>query len=82
MLIEKARIIEILRQRGQDSRAEFVDRELPADVDTYHHAGLLETLRITAADLAASELAASNVAASELAASESGSGTQPETESA
>ncbi len=52
MLIKKARIVEILRSRGQDLRAEWVDRELPDEVDTDRHTGLLVTLRLTPADLA------------------------------
>jgi hypothetical protein len=52
VLIEKAKILQILRQRGQDTRAEWVDRELPAEVDTDDHAGLLATLRLTPTDLA------------------------------
>ena len=51
MLIKKARIVEILRSRGQDLRAEWVDRELPDEVDTERHTGLLVTLRLTPADL-------------------------------
>jgi hypothetical protein len=52
MLIEKERILEILRSRSQDTRADWVDRELQDEVDTDRHAGLLATLGITPADLA------------------------------
>jgi len=52
MLIEKEKILAILRGRGQDARAEWVDRELQDEVDTDRHAGLLVTLRLTPADLA------------------------------
>jgi hypothetical protein len=52
MLIEKEKILGILRGRGQDTRADWVDRELPDEVDTDGHAGLFATLRITLADLA------------------------------
>ena len=51
MLIQRAAIVALLRQRGQDVRADWVERELPDEVDTYHHAGLLDTLRISASDL-------------------------------
>ncbi len=52
MLIEKERILAILRGRGQDIRADWVDRELQDEVDTDRNAGLLATLRLTPADLA------------------------------
>ena len=52
MLVKKERIVETLRSRGQELRAEWVDRELPDEVDTDLHAGLLATLRLTPADLA------------------------------
>ncbi len=52
VLIEKERILAILRSRGQDIRADWVDRELQDEVDTDHHAGLLATLHLTPADLA------------------------------
>ena len=52
MLIEKDKILNLLRRRGQDMRADWVDRELPDEVDTDHHAGLLATLRLTLGDLA------------------------------
>jgi hypothetical protein len=52
MLIEKERILAILRGRGQDARADWVDRELQDEVETDRHTGLLSTLRISPADLA------------------------------
>ena len=52
MLIEKEKILAILRGRGQDIRADWVDRELQDEVDTDRNAGLLATLRLTPADLA------------------------------
>ena len=52
MLIEKEKILAILRSRGQDIRADWVDRELQDEVDTDRNAGLLATLRLTPADLA------------------------------
>lgn len=52
MLVNRSKIIDILRRRGQDTRAEWVDRELPEEVDTDRHVGLLATLRLSAADFA------------------------------
>ena len=52
MLIEKEKILAILRSRGQDTRAEWVDKELQDEVDTDRHGGLLATLRLTPEDLA------------------------------
>jgi hypothetical protein len=51
MIIDKSKILEILRRRGQDARAEWVDRQLPDRVDTYDNAGLLATLNLDPADL-------------------------------
>jgi hypothetical protein len=55
VIVKKNRIVEILRQRGQDSRAEWVDRVLPDDVDTVANAGLLAMLRVDASEFADSE---------------------------
>jgi hypothetical protein len=52
MMIDKRRILDALRRRGQDARAEWVDRELPDRVDTVRNAGLLATLDLDPADLA------------------------------
>ncbi|MEN3609551.1 hypothetical protein [Plantactinospora sp. ZYX-F-223] len=52
MEIDKLKIIEWLRGRGQDVRADWIDRELPDRVDTLRHAGLLSTLGVDPADLA------------------------------
>jgi hypothetical protein len=46
MHIEKARIVAILRSRGMHERADWVDRALPALIDTDKNAGLLQTLDI------------------------------------
>jgi hypothetical protein len=54
MVIDKAVILKALRDRGQDARADWVDRQLPDQVDTYHHAGILATLRLDLAELTAS----------------------------
>jgi hypothetical protein len=52
MLIEKREIVEVLRDRGQQTRADWVDRELPDQVDTVRNASLLATLGINPADFA------------------------------
>lgn len=52
MEIAKRRILEALRDRGQDLRADWVDRDMPDRVDTARHAGLLVTLGLKPADLA------------------------------
>ena len=46
MMIDKQVILKTLRDRGQTTRADWVDRELPEEVDTYIHAGILATLRL------------------------------------
>jgi hypothetical protein len=52
MKIDKSKIIEALRRRGQHSRAEWVDRELPDPVDSTKHAGILATLNLDPVDIA------------------------------
>jgi hypothetical protein len=51
MMIDKGRIVDALRRRGQHTRADWVDRTLPARVDTVSNAGLLATLELDPADL-------------------------------
>lgn len=53
MLVDKQKIIDILRSRGEDRRAEWVDRDLPDQFDPSEHSGLLNTLRIDVTALAA-----------------------------
>jgi len=53
MIISKAIVIAVLRQRGQHARADFVDRELPERIDSAQHGGLLATLHLDLAELAA-----------------------------
>lgn len=55
MIIEKRRIVEILRSRGLHARADWVDRQLPEEVDTYDNASLLARLELTPAVLAAEQ---------------------------
>jgi hypothetical protein len=51
MIISKAAVLTALRERGQQARAEFVDRELPEDIDTTRHGGLLAMLHLDLAEL-------------------------------
>jgi hypothetical protein len=44
--IKKCQVVKVLRQRGEDARADWVDRMLPDEVDTTANASLLATLRI------------------------------------
>jgi hypothetical protein len=52
--IPKEQILELLRSRGQDDKASQADSELPDQVDTEKHAGILEKLGIDPGDLAGS----------------------------
>jgi hypothetical protein len=54
MIIPKSVIIAKLRERGQQVRADWVDRELPDTVDTLHYGGLLATLNLDLKELDAS----------------------------
>ena len=45
-MIQKSAIIAKLRERGLDARADWVDRELPDDVDPFLHSGLMSTLHL------------------------------------
>ncbi|WP_435124076.1 DUF5994 family protein [Micromonospora tulbaghiae] len=51
MTIARNTIVSALRRRGQHTRANWVERELPEQVDTTQHAGLLATLRLDPAEL-------------------------------
>jgi len=51
VMIDKQVILNALRDRGEDRRADWVDKELPDEVDTYVHAGLLAMLRLDPAEL-------------------------------
>ncbi|MEU8820785.1 hypothetical protein [Actinoplanes sp. NPDC048796] len=53
MIVARQLIVDELRRRGQARRAEFVEEQLPDEVDSTRHGGLLATLRIDLADLAA-----------------------------
>lgn len=52
MIIQKEVVVAVLRERGQDARADFVDRELPERIDSGQHGGLLATLHLDPAELA------------------------------
>ncbi|MEH0929696.1 hypothetical protein [Micromonospora sp. CPCC 205558] len=52
MRIARDRIVAALRERGQQARADWVERELPERVDPAKHSGLLATLDLDPADLA------------------------------
>ena len=54
MQIPKEQILELLRSRGEDDKASQADSELPDQVDTEQHAGILEKLGIDPSDLAGS----------------------------
>jgi hypothetical protein len=53
MEIPKDKIIELLRDRGQDDKADQADRELPDQVDTEQHADLLSKFGVDPQELAA-----------------------------
>jgi hypothetical protein len=53
MMIDKDRILDALRRRGQHTRADWVDRTLPDRVDTASNAGLLATLELDPAAFSA-----------------------------
>ena len=53
MIIQKSLIIAKLRERGLDVRADWVDRELPDDVETFKYSGLLSTLHLDLKELEA-----------------------------
>ena len=57
MIISKAAVLAVLRERGQHARADFVDRELPESIDPQQHGGLLSTLNLDLVKLAAADKA-------------------------
>ena len=46
MQIPKDKLLELLRSRGEDDKAAKADSELPDQVDTEQHSGILEKLGI------------------------------------
>lgn len=53
MQFDKAQILELLRSRGDESAAEQAGAELPDQVDTDEHAGLLSKFGLDPQDLIA-----------------------------
>jgi hypothetical protein len=51
MQIDKSQILEFLRSRGDNDKAARAETELPDQVDTDQHSGLLSQLGINPADL-------------------------------
>jgi hypothetical protein len=51
MQLDKHTILDLLRQRGDQSTVDQADQELPDQVDTDQHAGLLERFGLNPADL-------------------------------
>ncbi|MBT2548204.1 hypothetical protein [Arthrobacter sp. ISL-65] len=51
MQIDKSQILEFLRSRGDNDKAAQAENELPDQVDTDQHAGLLSKFGINPADL-------------------------------
>jgi hypothetical protein len=51
MNIDKQQIIDLLRSRGKEDQAQQAEKELPDQVDTDQHAGLLERFGINVNDL-------------------------------
>jgi hypothetical protein len=49
--IDKAEVLAILRSRGQQARADWVDHQLPPLIDTRKNASLLRMLDIDAATM-------------------------------
>jgi hypothetical protein len=57
MYIDKAEIVSVLRSRGLNARADWVDRELPDLVDTYRNAALLHMLGVDLAGISPAHVA-------------------------
>jgi hypothetical protein len=51
MQIDKQQIIDLLRQQGNDQQAQQADQQLPDQVDTDQHSGLLQQLGIDPQEL-------------------------------
>ncbi|MGY1609302.1 MULTISPECIES: hypothetical protein [unclassified Geodermatophilus] len=51
MQIDKAQILQLLQSQGDDAKAQQADQELPGQVDTEQHAGLLQSLGLDPMDL-------------------------------
>jgi hypothetical protein len=53
MQFDKNQILDLLRSQGDQDKADQADRELPQQVDTDQHGGILERLGLSPADLIA-----------------------------
>lgn len=51
MQIDKQQILELLRERGDDQKADQAASDLPEQVDTDEHSGLLDKLGVDVSDL-------------------------------
>jgi hypothetical protein len=51
MEIPKDKVLELLRSRGDDDKADQADKELPDQVDTERDSGLLDKFGIDPSDL-------------------------------
>ena len=51
MQVDKAQILELLRSQGKDDQAQQADAELPGQVDTDQHAGLLSKFGLDVGDV-------------------------------
>lgn len=51
MEIPKAQILDLLREQGKDDQVGQADQELPDQVDTDQHGGLLEQFGLSPQDL-------------------------------
>ncbi|MEV4628474.1 hypothetical protein AB0J90_19610 [Micromonospora sp. NPDC049523] len=52
MEIDKDKILEALRRRGQHHRADWLDKEMPDRIDIDRNSGLLSTLDLDPAEFA------------------------------
>ena len=52
MQIDKQKIVDLLKSRGEDEKAQQADADLPDEVDTGQHQGVLENLGLSPTDLA------------------------------
>ena len=51
MQFDKQQIIDLLKNRGDHDKAQQADQELPEQVDTDQHSGMLDKLGLSADDL-------------------------------
>ncbi|HEX8767813.1 MAG TPA: hypothetical protein VF714_05545 [Jatrophihabitans sp.] len=51
MEFDKSQILEMLRSRGEEQKAQQAEKELPDKVDTDQHSGLLGKLGVNPQDL-------------------------------